>query len=300
MHQPASYQLPHGLSRYALSDRKCGLSCSRLPLDIFDIGQRFKENFEKSAGCSQPKTILVVLTRGLAQLQIPGESWVVNEDSLLVTNSVNCRRLTFSDDATGFILLINHQHLHAMPVLEEHLINRGLSWKIATCHAFLKSSERNNLTETLKAIRRETLNGEAGHNILISIRLLGLFFQLDQMLHRLKRRLTEEPLVTLEKFQQLIRSTCQHKKSVTFYAERLGLTVSQLNAYCRKYHFTGAKGMIDRVTILHAKILLQDRSLLIKEVAMRVGFCKPCNFSHYFRKHTGILPLAYRAAKDWL
>jgi len=54
-----------------------------------------------------------------------------------------------------------------------------------------------------------------------------------------------------------------------FYAGKLGLTAGQLNNFCRTYHFSGAKAVIDRFIILYAKMLLQDSSLLIKEVAIR-------------------------------
>lgn len=49
-------------------------------------------------------------------------------------------------------------------------------------------------------------------------------------------------------------------------------------------------------TIAEAKSLLQHASSSIKEIAYLLGFTESAHFSNYFKKHTGLSPVAYRKA----
>lgn len=47
-------------------------------------------------------------------------------------------------------------------------------------------------------------------------------------------------------------------------------------------------------TIAEARSLLQNAAAPIKEITYLLGFREPTHFSNYFKKHTGLSPLAYR------
>ncbi|SDM52298.1 AraC-type DNA-binding protein [Catalinimonas alkaloidigena] len=48
--------------------------------------------------------------------------------------------------------------------------------------------------------------------------------------------------------------------------------------------------------ITEAKVLLQDPTLSVKEIAHRLGFLEASHFSNHFKKHTSLSPLSYRKA----
>lgn len=51
---------------------------------------------------------------------------------------------------------------------------------------------------------------------------------------------------------------------------------------------------INEKAISTRKILLQNQSLSIKEIAFQMGFLESAHFSNYFKKQTGERPAAYR------
>ena len=51
---------------------------------------------------------------------------------------------------------------------------------------------------------------------------------------------------------------------------------------------------IQRVRLDHARLLLADKRLSIKDVARQMDFSSEFYFSHFFRRHTGMTPTAFR------
>ncbi|MNL40944.1 DNA-binding transcriptional regulator AraC [compost metagenome] len=52
--------------------------------------------------------------------------------------------------------------------------------------------------------------------------------------------------------------------------------------------------MIDQRVMLEAKRLLVHTHESIKEIGFALGFEEPTNFVKYFRKHSGLTPVAFR------
>lgn len=110
--------------------------------------------------------------------------------------------------------------------------------------------------------------------------------------------ITEEQVVSAD--QQLIdRATAYVEKrlsdpdlSVEALSEALGM--SRVNMYKRILSVTGTtpSEFIRNIRLRHAEQLLREGSLNVSEVAYKVGFNQPRNFSKYFKDFYGILPSA--------
>lgn len=72
------------------------------------------------------------------------------------------------------------------------------------------------------------------------------------------------------------------------------LSVSQLSALFRQHLKVSPQAYIEERRMEEAVRLLYSRSLSIKEVAARTGFCDPLYFSKRFKKHFGVCPACYR------
>ncbi|KQV77146.1 AraC family transcriptional regulator [Aeromicrobium sp. Root344] len=83
---------------------------------------------------------------------------------------------------------------------------------------------------------------------------------------------------------------------VTHYAERLGYSPRTLNRLARAHTGRSAKQLIDERVVLEAKRLLSHGEAPVAEIAERLGFDDPSNFSAYFRARAGITPGAFRKA----
>ena len=118
----------------------------------------------------------------------------------------------------------------------------------------------------------------------------------------------------------LERRTLRKASPVGRYSGRIAFVIGTMNkeydqncgvedyaALCSmsKFHFlrvfkeiTGLSPMEyrNRLRLEHAKTLLEDRSLPIGEIGLRVGFSSPSYFCDAFKKKAGISPQKYRAS----
>ena len=79
-------------------------------------------------------------------------------------------------------------------------------------------------------------------------------------------------------------------------AEAAGVGVSQLNRIARVWTGQSIMESVRRVRVEHARKLLAEPTLSIKEVAAACGFADPYHFSKVFRKIDGLPPSEYRAS----
>ena len=60
-----------------------------------------------------------------------------------------------------------------------------------------------------------------------------------------------------------------------------------------------AKEIIDAFLILELKVALQSAILSLIKIADKYHFPDQSFFGRFFKKHTGMSPKTYRAAKSW-
>lgn len=108
-------------------------------------------------------------------------------------------------------------------------------------------------------------------------------------LHKLSR--SEQ--ITME-FKKLVSSNFLKERSVKFYADLLYITPKHLTETIKAETGKSAGEWIGEIIILEAKILLQDITLTIADIADTLHFSDPSTFGKFFKNIAGISPLAYR------
>jgi len=96
-----------------------------------------------------------------------------------------------------------------------------------------------------------------------------------------------------------IQENLSHKLVLSEIGEASGLSYVQ---FLRRFQsFTGMAPSvyINTLRIQKAKILLTDTTMMIKEIACRLGFDNEYYFSNFFKKHTGMSPSAFRNLTEW-
>jgi AraC family transcriptional activator of pobA len=106
---------------------------------------------------------------------------------------------------------------------------------------------------------------------------------------------SERALQHALRFRQLVDREFRAHKPIEEYAHRLGLTPAHLTRICREHLGVSALGVVHERIVLEAKRYLTFTSMSAKEIASALAFEDPSYFTRFFKKKTGIAPLAYRA-----
>ena len=83
-------------------------------------------------------------------------------------------------------------------------------------------------------------------------------------------------------------------RNIPFYAEQLHITPNHLSDVVRQQSGLSVMDWIHRTTTTEAKLLLKHSDMMICELSERLNFPEPTAFNRYFKKQTGVTPLAYR------
>lgn len=95
-------------------------------------------------------------------------------------------------------------------------------------------------------------------------------------------------------FKELLYENFLTKREIGFYAHELNVSENYLTRCVKKVTQRLPKQHINEMVIFHSKILLQDVSKDIGEVAFELNFSDPSYFGRLFKEVTGQTPSEYR------
>lgn len=98
----------------------------------------------------------------------------------------------------------------------------------------------------------------------------------------------------LSEFIQLAFKNYMTEHKVTFYAKKLGLSLSYFCSIINTASGKKAQEIIAHLIILDAKVQLKNSSIHINMVGLSLGFETPTTFNRFFRKYAGMTPKQYR------
>lgn len=101
----------------------------------------------------------------------------------------------------------------------------------------------------------------------------------------------------LRQFLQLIKENCRVHHDVAFYADKLHITPKYLNEISRRKTQITAKEVITRfiVTMIKRELLMSGNS--VQRIAYDFNFCDQSSLGKFFKKATGMSPVAYRRTR---
>lgn len=98
-------------------------------------------------------------------------------------------------------------------------------------------------------------------------------------------------------FKLLLTQQYQKSHNAKDYAKKLAVSYKYLNVVCKEINNQTAKAFIDNWLLLEIKRNIAENKYTIQEIAYKMGFLEPSNFTRFFKKHTGLSPRKYIAAK---
>ncbi len=96
------------------------------------------------------------------------------------------------------------------------------------------------------------------------------------------------------RFKSLVVKYYQTAKSVAYYSEKLGVTSAFLNKSTRSHFGKSAKEIIQEVLLIHAKTMLENSEVGVKEIAYQLNYTDYSHFVKFFKAQVGVSPAQYR------
>jgi AraC family transcriptional activator of pobA len=110
----------------------------------------------------------------------------------------------------------------------------------------------------------------------------------------LARLMQNNDLLRFQRFQQLLEGNFKNYHEISFYAEKLAVTVRTLNNITGKISGRSPSELIKQRIVLEAKRLLHHSTLTIKEIAYEMGFEDSSYFIRFFKTNANASPQQYR------
>ena len=102
----------------------------------------------------------------------------------------------------------------------------------------------------------------------------------------------QETLV--RKFFDLLIDSCETRRNVSYYADRLCITPKYLTTVVKSVSNRPAQNWINDAVLVRAKRYIITTDLTINQIADRLHFHTASSFVRFFRVHAGLSPLEYR------
>lgn len=99
----------------------------------------------------------------------------------------------------------------------------------------------------------------------------------------------------LQRFRQSVEANFRQRRSIGNYALELGVSTDRLHAICQRALDRSPIELVHDRLVQEAKLRLERASRSVQEISDSLGFRDPANFSHFFKRKTGISPAKYRA-----
>ncbi|WP_046247416.1 AraC family transcriptional regulator [Hymenobacter terrenus] len=106
----------------------------------------------------------------------------------------------------------------------------------------------------------------------------------------------DRPSEITMRFKELVYEHVSTNREVAFYASALAVSENYLSRCVRQLTRKSPKEHLNELVILRSKVLLQDRTKDIAQVAVELNFPDPSYFGRLFKQVTGQTPTHYRTA----
>ncbi|SDH05192.1 helix-turn-helix domain-containing protein [Chitinophaga filiformis] len=163
----------------------------------------------------------------------------------------------------------------------------------------LKPAEFDRLLSMLMLLREKytSTDGLPADQQVIFYLFLAFLYELRSVYMRnnsdKKIQLTRKEDITM-RFIKLLNDFCREERSVLFYAAQMNVTPRYLTQTVKEVTGRSAGELIDEMVIMEAKLLLNDISVSLAQIAEQLYFSDQFFFSKFFKRNTGITPSEYR------
>ncbi len=196
----------------------------------------------------------------------------------------------------GYVLLFTENFLlNAAP--ESNLFNELAFFNdtLEKPELQLTTTQQADIESTIHTIHTEYTVDKFGRTALLRSYLRILLVQIQRMYASVDvSKETSAELSLVRRFKRLISASNSYRRSIRFYADRLGVGVASLNKTVKAVTGQPSGQLIRQEIALEAKRLLVHTEMSAAEIGYQLGFEDPSYFGRFFKRETGLRPSHFR------
>lgn len=236
---------------------------------------------------------IVFFERSGGEHHIDFKRYDITENTIHIVCPEQVHLLKRNKDVTGYVLSFsaelflsivqNSQFLDAFPFLVP--LNSAPIVK-------LELDQIPQLMSLIKQLEQEYFSSQKDKKDMLAILCLQLLQFLKRQFPQTENTANEQYLPS--RFKKMVEREYLKINTVSEYADLLAVSAGHLNDIVKKATGKSAKMIISEHITLEAKRLLYHSQLSIKEIASNLNFEESSYFIRFFRKQTGLTPIAFR------
>ncbi len=237
---------------------------------------------------------LIFFSKGKGQHFIDFKWYDVKKNTLLYVSKEQINAFKFSDNLEGYCIIFTEDYL--MKCLE--ILPRDAVFRLFMPQLFTPIVEvptASDFKNYLELLIKESITDAFNRDIITESLFTVLLSKAEHYKQSQTFHVNDSSKIKLfQKFHALLEEKFSESRSADFYAKELAITYKHLNVICRELVNKTAKTVIDDFIILQAKRNLINSDIKSTELAYKLGFEDPTNFSKYFKKSTGLTPKSFK------
>lgn len=231
---------------------------------------------------------------GGARVQLDGRADVLTSGQVLTVPQGCIHGFEFEEATAGVVLTL------AQPLVNRLLAasaNGAALWSRPVRATLDSDATGRHVGATFDAFERE-YRGAAADRVLAMEALLGTITiwlarhaaDAPRELQPVRRNASRH----FARFGDLLERHFLDHLPVPAYAEKIGVTAAHLNTVCRDMTGKSALELIHERLLLEARRNLVYTAMQVGEIAHALGFSEPPYFTRFFKRATGMSPVAFR------
>ena len=239
---------------------------------------------------------ILMLTEGHGSTLIDDVHWPIRAPALVVAPAGRVHGFDFKPQVNGVVVTAAQKPLEAMAqiVIPELIttLRKPLAINLPEHGRY-----SDGLMPVFMSIEREwrlAAPGQVAAGLSLITALLVQIARLNETLEPAPWPANSRKSQQLEKFRDLIDEHMRHRWSVAQYADQLGISAGQLTRLTQESLGKSSNALINERVLVEAQRELIYTNSSIKQIADGLGFEDESYFGRFFRKHTGVSPLAFR------
>lgn len=273
-------------------------STDNFGFEIVPIEKIAKEKNEHKHNPELPHQLkfynLIFFTEGSGRHFIDFNWYPVQQNSLVYLTKDQINAFEFSEKLKGYCIIFTEEYfVDSFSNLTDDFVFRLFNPELFS--PILQISQNSDFLSYFNLLLQEYGNSSSfNHKIIIDSLLTILISKAENLKQNMTFHISDSSKIILyQNFISLIEKNLTKSRSANFYAKELAISYKHLNTICKELINKTAKNVIDDFIILQAKRNLINSTTNSSELAYKLGFEDPTNFTKYFKKSTGLTPKSF-------